>query len=67
VRQSDGQEGLGPDGVTPPAPRVDRDAEAGYRSVAFVMPPIAEPLPSAFLDAWWASFIVSTGSSPRRG
>ncbi len=53
----DVQQRLDPEEIEPPAPRLDRDVETDYRSVAFVVPPPAKRLSASFLGLWWASFI----------
>lgn len=56
----DVQQGLDPNEITPPPPRVERDAQTDYRSVALAIPPLANRLPSSFLGAWWASFMLGS-------
>ncbi|HVH41010.1 MAG TPA: DUF4328 domain-containing protein, partial [Labilithrix sp.] len=53
------QQKLDPDDILPPAPRVDRDAQSDYRSVALVTPPAPKPVPRALLGLWWGCFIAS--------
>jgi hypothetical protein len=56
----DVQQGLDPDEIAPPPPRVDRDVQAGYRGVTFEVPPSPSRLPSSFLGAWWGSFMFGS-------
>jgi len=56
----DVQQGLDPNEITPPPPRIDRDVQTDYRSVALAIPPSASRLPSSFLGIWWASFMFGS-------
>jgi hypothetical protein len=54
----DVQQRLDPEEVAPPAPRLERDLQADYRSSALVLPPRAKALTSSLLGLWWGSFIA---------
>lgn len=54
----DVQQELAPEDVLPAELRLDRDAQADYRSAAFVVPPPSPPLSDTFLAAWWGSFVA---------
>jgi hypothetical protein len=54
----DVQQRLEPEEIAPPAPRLDRDLQADYRSSALVVPPRAKTLTSSMLGLWWGSFIA---------
>jgi hypothetical protein len=49
---------LAPAKVAEPPPRVDRDAQTDYRSVAFLEHAPGRKLPRAWIGFWWIAFLL---------